>query len=838
MLVSWIFISWFLQMPTLICTTVLTSCITEEKRYRFHNNGSVVIGAFFPIYLFFPERTKLDWKANPSDVEYLATVMEQNYQLLLAMLFAIEEINRNSHLLPNTSLGIEVYNLPFSEMNVLQTVFNWFTGLSTFSPNYFCGIERKSAALLIGIRWKTSELIGTLLHLYKFPQLTFGAFDPGLTEGSQFQSVYQVAPKDTSLPRGIASLMLHFSWNWVGLLITSDHTGAQILSDMRRELDRNGVCIAFVETIPILGASGYYNSVHTVVHIQESSSNVIVIYGDITSLLTVMVNKWGKFLSRKVWVMNSKWGGSRLHEYTMLDSFHGSFIFSPHHGEILGFPKFMQEATPIKYPEDIYLHVFWNIYFNCSLLPSNCEIFENCLPNASLELLPGNIFDMAMSEESYNVTIHSLHEMSLNQVQVQTEANKDRTIFFPWQVISFFTSLKRIQVKNPVGDLVVLDWKKKSDVEYDINNIWNFPTGLSLQVKVGTFSPRAPQGQHLSIFQYMIQWPTGFSEVDSIWGSMCSPLFRPTVSVGMDQCIKCPETHYVNAEKRHCLQKTVTFLAYDDPLGKGLTLVSLGFSALTAVVIGVFVNHRDTPIVRANNRSLSYILLFTLMLCFLCPLLFIDLPNTATCILQQNAFGLLFTVVLSTVLAKTITVVMAFHITAPGRRTRWLLISQAPNFIIPICTLTQVLLSAIWLGTSPPFIDMDAHSEHGHIIILCNKGSAIAFYCSLAYLGVMAFSSYLMAFLYRNLPDTFNEAKFLSFSMLVFCSVWVTFLPVYHSTKGKVMLSMEVFSILASSAGILCLIFAPKCYIILLKPERNSVHHVRDKRDGRSKNLL
>ncbi|ERE72704.1 vomeronasal type-2 receptor, partial [Cricetulus griseus] len=218
-----------------------------------------------------------------------ARVMEQNYQLLLAMLFAIEEINRNSHLLPNTSLGIEVYNLPFSEMNVLQTVFNWFTGLSTFSPNYFCGIERKSAALLIGIRWKTSELIGTLLHLYKFPQLTFGAFDPGLTEGSQFQSVYQVAPKDTSLPRGIASLMLHFSWNWVGLLITSDHTGAQILSDMRRELDRNGVCIAFVETIPILGASGYYNSVHTVVHIQESSSNVIVIYGDITSLLTVML---------------------------------------------------------------------------------------------------------------------------------------------------------------------------------------------------------------------------------------------------------------------------------------------------------------------------------------------------------------------------------------------------------------------------------------------------------------------------------------------------------------------------------------------------------------------
>lgn len=303
----------------------------------------------------------------------------------------------------------------------------------------------------------------------------------------------------------------------------------------------------------------------------------------------------------------------------------------------------------------------------------------------------------------------------------------------------------------------------------------------------------------------------------------------------MGQCVKCPETHYANAEKTQCLQKTMTFLNYDDPLGKGLTVISLVFFALTAVVIGVFVNHRDTPIVRANNRFLSYILLITLMLCFLCPLLFIGLPNTATCILQQSLFGLLFTVVLSTVLAKTITVVMAFQITAPKRRTRWLLILRAPNFIIPVCTLMQVLLSGIWLGTSPPFIDIDAHSEHGHIIILCNKGSAIAFYCSLAYLGVMAFGSYFMAFLCRNLPDTFNEAKFLSISMIVFCSVWVTFLPVYHSTKGKLMVAMEVFSILASSAGLLGCIFLPKCFIILFGPDRNMLPHVRDKAHSRGK---
>ncbi|EHB17751.1 Vomeronasal type-2 receptor 26 [Heterocephalus glaber] len=222
-----------------------------------------------------------------------------------------------------------------------------------------------------------------------------------------------------------------------------------------------------------------------------------------------------------------------------------------------------------------------------------------------------------------------------------------------------------------------------------------------------------------------------------------------------------------------------------------------GYADYSAVVCGLFVKHQDTPIVKARKRGLSNILLISLTFCFLCSFLFIGHPNTATCILQQTTFGVVFTVAVSTLLAKTITVVLAFKVTPPGRRMRQLLVSGAPNSIIPICSLIQITLCGIWMGTNPPFIDTDAHSEHGHIIIMCNKGSLTAFYCVLGYLGSLALVSFTVAFLARNQPDTFNEV------MLVFCSVWVTFLPVYHSTKGKVMVAMEVFSILAPSAGLL-----------------------------------
>ncbi|ELV13449.1 Vomeronasal type-2 receptor 26, partial [Tupaia chinensis] len=252
-----------------------------------------------------------------------------------------------------------------------------------------------------------------------------------------------------------------------------------------------------------------------------------------------------------------------------------------------------------------------------------------------------------------------------------------------------------------------------------------------------------------------------------------------------EQCIKCPTQEYPNSERTHCLPKSETFLAFGDSVGMSMAFMTLCFSVVTALVLVVFVKHRHTPIVKANNQALSFTLLISLILCFLCPLLFIGHPNTATCILQQVTFGPVFTVAVSTVLAKTLTVILAFKAMKPGRTMRCLLLSGASNTAIPICSLIQVIICAVWLGTSPPFIEIDSHSEPRHIIIMCNKGSITAFYCVLGYLGFLALGTFTVAFLARNLPGTFNEAKFLTFSMLVFCSVWVTFLPVYHSTKGK-----------------------------------------------------
>ncbi|KAM3936960.1 vomeronasal type-2 receptor 26-like [Leptodactylus fuscus] len=312
----------------------------------------------------------------------------------------------------------------------------------------------------------------------------------------------------------------------------------------------------------------------------------------------------------------------------------------------------------------------------------------------------------------------------------------------------------------------------------------------------------------------------------------CVPCSEGEISniTDSDICHKCPEEEWPDEKRVLCIPKTYEFLSYEKDI---LVFVFLGlsllFSIITLFILGIFIYYWETPIVKANNRTVSFILLVSILLGFLCVFFFLGRPVDITCLLRQTSFGIFFSIGVSSVLAKTITVCIAFKATKPGSVwVKWIS-SKVSYSVVLVCSSVQVLICVIWLLVSPPYVEFDHQSYPGKIFIQCNEGSDLWFYSMLGYMGLLAAVSFLLAFMVRRLPDSFNEAKYITFSMLLFCSVWMAMIPAYLSTKGKDMTIAEIFAILTSSAGLLLCIFFPKLHILLLRPELNSTKIIKEK---------
>ncbi|XP_060549670.1 vomeronasal type-2 receptor 26-like [Pantherophis guttatus] len=825
--------------------------------HKYYELGDLIIGAV--VSLTFIVSDPLTFDVEPPPVVYQdLSILTKHYQHILALAFAVKEINKNSQLLPNFSLGFHIYDSYFNAKRTYCATIQLMSTSDRFMPNYKCGIQNNLIAVIGGLDAQTSLHMANILDIYKIPQIIYGSA-PVINHKSPGLSFYQMAPNDDLQHVGILSLLLYFSWTWIGILTMDDDRGERFVHDILPSFSNRGICFAFIEMFPRINYSaGHEDMLNQGGKMYEvitaSNANIVVFYGVSYSVLFLIwfphISEFGvqtsyiNQLKGKVWVMTTQMELSVLNYQRTwsLNLLHGTLSFTIHTKELPGFQDFIQSQKPLSNQEDGFLMDFWQHVFNCAF-PNRIQdkvVGLICTGKEKLQNVPGPFFEMNTIGHSYSIynavysLAYALHAMTASRLRKPLDLIE---FSFSNQLHHFLSS---VSFNNSAGDYISFDENRRLLVGMDIIN-WIISSNLSLhRKKIG----RMALGETLTISKDAIVWHSWFNQVQpiSICTEHCQPGTSKKVKEGkpfccydcilcpdgkisekedMRDCYNCRNEFYPNKNKNFCLPRYVSFLSYGESLGISLSFSALFFSLITALVLGIFLKHHNSPIVVANNRNLSYTLLVSLLLCFLCMFLFLGRPEQVTCLIRQTAFGIIFSVVVSCVLAKTITVVLAFLATKPGSKIRRWVGSRLANSVLFSCSLIQACICISWMWTSPPFVETDIHSVSEQIILQCNEGSVIMFYCVLGYLGFLAIISFSVAFLARKLPDTFNEAKFITFNMLVFCSVWLSFVPTYLSTKGKYMVAVEIFSIFASSAGLLGFIFFPKSYIILLRPELN-----------------
>uniref|UniRef100_A0A670ZG82 G-protein coupled receptors family 3 profile domain-containing protein n=1 Tax=Pseudonaja textilis TaxID=8673 RepID=A0A670ZG82_PSETE len=801
---------------------------------------------------------------------FICSVITKFYQHVLALVFSVKEISKDPHILPNITLGFHIYDSYSDALMTYRTTLDLLFKFHKIVPNYICGTQKKVMGIIGGMSPETSTRMAEILQLFKIPQISYGSFQLAATDESRFPTFYRMAPDEALQYEGLVQLLLYFGWNWVGFIIADDKHGEHFIQIMEPKLSQNKICSEFTERVErnlhFYGGLGVVDEcIKHVSLFTKKTANAVIIHGEnivfmwlVSTLLLVQIfiprelETSQELSTRKVWIAMAQ-NDFTLHTLQRglnMQRFHGAISFSITKKELPGFQQYLQTVTLSGENQDGFIKDFWNQAFSCSIPNKAAPEDGECTGEEKLENLLAPFFETSMLSHSYSIynAVYAVAQV-LHAVQtIKTHQNR-RKDMDQMQSKILHSFLQRISFNNNAGDEIKLNEDGTLEAGFDIVNLITFQNNSYINIPVGEVDPQAPPGKTFCIHQNKIQWHHEFTQLPPL--SLCNdpcPLGKRkhkiegqkfccyacsrcpekmiSRQIDMENCESCAEDQFPNQAHNECISKTLNFLSFEEPLGITLVALSLLFSFSTVLVLAIFIKQRDTPIVKANNRNLTYLLLVSLFLCFFCSLLFIGKCNKVTCLLRQTTFGIIFSIAISSILAKTITVVVAFLASKPGSLFHKWVGQKLAYSIIWFCSFIQVVICIVWLSTSPPFPDLDTETLHEEIIVECHEGSLTMFYSVLGYMGFLALLSFVVAFLARKLPDTFNEAKFITFSMLVFCSVWLTFVPTYLSTKGKYMVAVEIFSILSSGGGLLGCIFTPKIYIIIWRPELNTREHL------------
>ncbi|XP_077118703.1 extracellular calcium-sensing receptor-like [Ranitomeya variabilis] len=783
-----------------------------------------------------------------------------SYSWMHAMIYATKEINAMEFLLPNISLGYQMTDTCAQTSETLWETFWTLSGEHNPVLNYQC--KQKVPLSIIGdFSSKTSIAMATVLGTYMFPQISPTATVASLSNRLLYPSFFRTSASDSKQARALAALVAYMGWNWVGLLSLNDDYGIVGSQVLKEELQKLGVCLAYDESFGFTTSLKKLNNIADLV--VQSSAKVVIIFSRDPFIHPLMVLLLEKDNTERIWLGTEGWSNS---PYLATKKFSkilmGTLALCLHEMEIPGLKEYLLALRPsTSLPQDIFIESFWEIVHSCRW-PNKISDTKNgtvwCTGEEKLTRFTGmeyefNEFDFRIHYLVYNAVYavaYALHELifcSSSHDHIGKCGIKKTVV--PWQIVH---SLKNVHFRNPMGEEMYFDSSGgNSPTDYDVVNWHRNHDGSVNFVTVGRYNIRNSQEKELIINSTAIRWISGEQEIPhSVCSESCSPGFRKAVQIGqpmccfdcvpcsegeisdqMDSrnCFSCQEEMWPNTNKTKCIPKVIEFLSYWEPLGITLTATSIICSLITVSILCVFIKYKETAIVKANNRDLTYLLLTSLSLSFLCSILFIGEPQKLTCRFRQGAFGVIFVLSVSCVLAKTIMVVIAFRATKPGSNMRTWMGPKVPASAISLCISIQFFICIYWILQCSPFPERNMKIQSGVIIFQCNECLDTLLWCMLGYMAFLACVSFLMAFLARKLPDSFNEAKWITFSMLIFLSVWISFVPAYLSTQGKFMVAVEVFGILSSSAGIVGCIFIPKCYIILLRPELNTRQNLMSK---------
>uniref|UniRef100_UPI00398EFF74 G-protein coupled receptor family C group 6 member A-like n=1 Tax=Pristiophorus japonicus TaxID=55135 RepID=UPI00398EFF74 len=837
-----------------LCWSV-RACDIVSDMVGARSPGDIIIGGLFPVH------QQVENLANRSKPDPLTCTGFDvpRFIWVQAMIYTIEMIN-NLTLLPGIKLGYEIYDTCTDATRAVTAAMKLLSKSNT-SENCLeiqCNYTDYQPIAKVVVGEAYSELsipIARIFNVMLMPQISYSSSAAILSDKVRFGSFIRTVPSDVHQTKALARLVSNFNWNWIGIITTDDDYGTSAMTDFISNAQNDDICISFQELIPTyVDAEQSDGRIQALVSKIERTPNasVIVLFAK-SALVIKLFNEIIRRNISRTWIASDAWSISKtVATMPNIKKVGNIFGFSFKNGIIPGFLAALKKLRPGPGAYNKFIEQYKQLRFTCS--DEYINYTKTCNSSSQPCSLPDSlkiVSPLACTKTNKSITdfdddylvqrvqlagtyatylaIKSIAHALRKLLNCQDGVCQKTVDFAPWRLLE---ALKMVNFTE-AGRPFYFDKSGDSINGYDLIN-WDMINGTAQFKTVGEYKLL---DKKVYIYDDIFRDTT--KAVFSNCSQSCKPGQRKnshtshtccydcvpcvegyySVDWDMNKCLKCSDDQWSDAGSSKCNNRTIEFFRWNE--GFAIVLVVFTCSGIILIfVIGIiFTLNLNTPAVKAAGGQFCYIILFSLFTSFVSTGLFIGKPTEYGCKVRQPLFGISFTICVSWILIKSFRIILAFKLDLVVRKQMKKL--YKPLVILVMCTVIQVIVCTLWLVLKGPHF-VKSYDVPKIILLKCTEGSNVAFGVMLGYIAVLAICCFLFAYKARKLPDRYNEARFITFSMLIYLIVWISFVPVYINTDSKYRQAVEMSAILASNYGILCCHFFPKCYIIYFKKEANT----------------
>ncbi|CAH1779221.1 unnamed protein product [Owenia fusiformis] len=823
----------------LLFTVIVTSLEGKPSPIEtiYKEEGDVNLAGMFSIHTYSETETCGD------TLRDIATI--QNVE---AMVFAIHNINENTELLPNLTLGYVIVDDCSKDTTALGQAMRFMPKNSQSTTNkrsIFKGDSDSTeqffdVAGVIGPQSSSSSMmVASVLNWFHIPQISYQATSDSLSDKNRYPYFLRMAPPDKFQVEAIVDLLVHFNWTFVSTVNSNNAYGRDAINTFKILSKKRNICIATSQEIrPTYTEIEYDYIVKNL--LKHDRARAIVVFSDYkeaTGLLEAAshLQTEGHF----AWIGSEGWG-AYINEFDDVSRYlDGAIVLKTYSKTVPEFNEYFKSKTLQNNLQNPWWSELSKKKFNCTVkeiynetinCPHNSKhsLSEQFEPNPSVSTIIDSVHTFA---NALHALIENCHVVSENTSNLE-ECTRGEDLLRYIRNISFPGINGQVSFDNK-GDafgkyeILFMEYEEEQLIQYPFA-LWD---SKSRNLTFGEGKPEERLGKkqtnttstyirsRLPYSSCSEECPTGhiylYLKDTCCWECVACSVNEIT-TFNQTRCETCPLFYWPNQnDKESCDEIPPTFIHLTDPLSIVLiTMASVGFVSCM-ICLGVFIVHNDVRLIKSTSRELSYIMLLGTSVSYLLVFTFLVKPTLPSCYVNHVGFNMSFTLIYAPLITRTNRIYRIFR---AGKKTKKVPLWSSPRSQVFIA-MALVGIQAVSIGIATWFVPPEAQLRmrvvtEKFVELLCTLPMQ-GLLTSLCYNLVLISACSFYAFKTRTLPDNFNESRYIALCVYTTLLIWLAFIPTYFTTSKAYYQVMLLSLALTFNATVtLICLYLPKVFAL------------------------